>query len=199
MTKRILLAVPYVDVICPETMKSLYEVSVPPDVSVTLEFIHGYGCAHARNMAANLCLDGNYDDLWFVDSDIALPTDALIKLLACNCECAFGWYQQGVGLEHACVAKHHTEKRCYDCIPFDEWLDPQNTGIIDIDAAGFGCMLMKSFVLRAMKYPYFQFVEYPDKGVLSEDLFFCGNAKHLGIRMLCDTSLRCAHVKKITL
>ena len=52
----------------------------------------GYGCAMARNRIAADALNAHYDFVLMVDNDIALPPDALSRLLGHDCDFALGYY-----------------------------------------------------------------------------------------------------------
>ena len=70
-------------------------------------------------------------------------------------------------------------------------------GIIQVDAIGFACVLIKVSSLRKLKYPFFVYTEYEDTTVLSEDLYFCHIVRQNDLVMLCDTSLKIGHIKTI--
>jgi len=65
---------------------------------------------------------------------------------------------------------------------------PANS-IIDVDAIGFSCVLIRTFVFDLIPYPYFVYTEYSNRTTLSEDLYFCNMAKKCLFRIKCDTSL----------
>ena len=48
--------------------------------------------------------------------------------------------------------------------------------------------------LARIPKPWFSFVEYDDGQCLSEDLWFCENARRAGLTVWADTRVRCGHV-----
>jgi len=167
---------------------------VPGEVDMHIEFFTGYGCAQARNKAACRAIDGGYDAVLFLDSDQMIPIDTLEKLLACNTDISAGWAMQAVLDNRTNISKYDQGRMYYEFILRNEL----PAGVISVDAVGFACVLIKTSVLRKLPYPYFRYVEYPTRDVLSEDLYFCNTAKEHGFGILCDTSLKLGHVKSIT-
>ena len=66
--------------------------------------------------------------------------------------------------------------------------------LIEVDAVGFGAMLMRLDVLKRMEYPYFSF----DMGA-GEDIYFCVKAKEAGVRIWLDGSYRLGHIGEPTI
>jgi len=191
---RILIAVPSWEFVKTACIQSVYKMKTPNGVETTIEYIASYGVAPARNKAANMAVDGGYDYILFIDSDHIVPVDALEKLLSHDVDIVGGWYYGALNEQKTNIAFYHTDRMYYEPIIIDNL--PQ--GLVKVDAMGFGCILIKTAVLRMMRYPYFQYVEYDNRAVLSEDLFFCNVARRVhGISMFCDTSLKVEHAKTI--
>jgi len=70
--------------------------------------------------------------------------------------------------------------------------------VIEIKGGGLGCALIKADVFRKIgPNRWFQYIEYPNGSVLSEDLFFCHNARTVyGLKIFAHTAVRCGHVSK---
>ena len=81
MAKKILIAVPTFETIKPECFKSIYGLTRPEGYNLYFDYVSGYDCAKARNQIAKNSMAGHYDYVLMVDSDIQLPSDALIRLL----------------------------------------------------------------------------------------------------------------------
>lgn len=60
--------------------------------------------------------------------------------------------------------------------------------VFEIDAVGFGAMLMRREVLDKLEHPYFDFQR------CGEDLYFCVHAKKAGVKIWLDGSYRIAHI-----
>ena len=71
---------------------------------------------------------------------------------------------------------------------------PSNT-FMEIAACGFGCVLVKSEVIRAIGYPQFVYKSAIDhKDTISEDVYFCQKALEKGFKIYADTSIVCDHI-----
>jgi len=60
--------------------------------------------------------------------------------------------------------------------------------LFEIDAVGFGALLMRRQVLEGLEHPYFSFDH------CGEDLYFCVHAKLAGFRVWLDGSYRIGHI-----
>jgi FkbM family methyltransferase len=77
-------------------------------------------------------------------------------------------------------------------IPYEEI---RGQGLIEVDGCGFGCVLVKSEVIRAIGYPQFVYKSALDHAnTLSEDNYFCMKAKSLGFKIYADTNILCEHI-----
>jgi len=61
--------------------------------------------------------------------------------------------------------------------------------LIEVDAVGFGALLMRRDVLTRLEYPYFTF----ETGA-GEDIYFCVKAREAGIRVWLDGTYRLGHI-----
>jgi hypothetical protein len=67
---KVLIAVPTFETIAPECFKAIYELQGD---DLTFDFVRGYDCAKARNEIAKKALNGGFDYVLMVDSDIVIP------------------------------------------------------------------------------------------------------------------------------
>ena len=190
---RILIAIPASEYIKTECLKSIIAIDVPNNVTVDVEFVIGYGAAQSRNKAACKAIDLNYDYILFIDSDQIVPVDVLHKLLSCNSDISTGWSMMAINDERTNISIYNAPDMHYDFMLRKDVPE----GIIDVDAIGFSCILIKTSVFEKLKYPYFVYVEYSNRTILSEDLYFCNMAKQAGFKILCDTSLNIGHIKTV--
>lgn len=67
------------------------------------------------------------------------------------------------------------------------------TGIVEVDATGTGCMMIKREVLEQVKQPFIN--RYDDEGIrtLGLDIWFCRKAKELGFKVWVDLDERASH------
>jgi hypothetical protein len=75
----------------------------------------------------------------------------------------------------------------------NEFIAPIN-GLVEIAGCGFGCCLVKGEVFRSIEYPHFVYKSALDhKDTVSEDIYFCMQARHLGFKIWVDTTIKCDH------
>lgn len=188
--KTILVAIPTNKYIEPATFKSLWDLKVPEGYKLQFEYFYGYQIDQIRNLSAEW--GKNYDYLFSVDSDIILPRDTLEKFLAADKDVISGLYIQRIPNTHTL--------ELYETVPGGSgrnisYHKIRDKGIIEVGACGFGCVLIKSEVLRTMEYPHFVYKSALDHAhTLSEDVYFCNKARHLGFKIWADTSVKCDHV-----
>ena len=182
--KKILIAIPTARYIEPETFKSIYDLEVPEGYETEFQFFYGYNVDQVRNLIANWAQ--RYDYLFSVDSDIAMPIDTLKKLLAHDKDVVSGMYIQRLPGTHALELYGFGGRIPYDAI--------RGKGLVEIDGCGFGCVLVKSEVFRAVGYPQFVYHSAIDhKDTISEDTDFCNKAKSKGFKIFVDTTIKCNH------
>lgn len=137
-----------------------------------------------RNRAAAAALDGGFDYLMFLDSDMDWPVDALPRLKACGADiaCTDMW---GRGIPSVRIVSKGG-------LPVTDELAAGHE-VEDIDACGMGCTLIHAQLLKRMKEKiggplWFQASSH------SEDVSFCYLAKKLcGATIKCDFSMVAGH------
>jgi hypothetical protein len=153
-----------------------------------------------RNAVAQVCLDlPECDGVLWVDSDVKVPPNAILKLLmdaeAFGAEFITGIYHQRAGNHCPLIACYNpdTNKFAY----YTEW---QDNVIAPVDGCGFGfCYTARSVIQRIAEQPDFNEREkwFPDtrdvEGGLSEDFNFCLKAKRAGIQLWVTTAVQLGH------
>lgn len=202
---RVMIAVPTFESITPDTFKAIWDLEKPCECS--FEFVRGYDCATARNKIAQKTLDGGYDHVLMVDNDVTPPRDALVNLLSHGVDFVSGYYL------HRDHSNRPTDRTCV-CkladkggVPYfnypaeseytrDELRAMREGGehLVEIHGGGMGCALVRADVFRRTKYPWFDWVNYENRGMLSEDLYFCEKMRKRGIKRHVDTRVACGHL-----
>ena len=192
----LLIGVPtFDDCVCTETMKSIFYLDIDRFVKVDLEFVKGYDCAKARNDICRKALNGGYDFVLMVDGDVILPENAVERLIMCDSAVAFGWYRRGSNKSLTTAFNRHGDYSDDNCISVSQVLEAEEP--IRVRGSGMGCALIRTRYLHELDAPFFEYVTYPDGGVLSEDLYFCSKMRRSGKTMLLDPAVECKHVKKV--
>ena len=194
---RILIAVPTFESIYPDTYKSIYDLD-KGDHEVIFEFVRGYDCAAARNNIAKRAAALKTDYVMMVDNDVVLPKDALINLISHGKDVVTGYYAHRINNIYdgkSCVCRLG-EFNYTDMYTADELkeLREKEEYLIQIHGGGAGCILIRTDIFSRFDYPYYKWVNYPDGGVLSEDLYFCEQCKAHAIPIYADTRVSCGHI-----
>ena len=152
----------------------------------------------ARNVACMRALEHGFDWLFFLDSDVVPPPDAVPRLMAHRQPIVSGVYHRRSPPAGIPVMMK----------PVGQWLTryPANK-VIEVDVVGAGCLLIHRDVLQNMppQSPGRHWFDWrvDEKGLptttderppLSEDFTFCMWAKKHGYRILVDTSVQCQHI-----
>ena len=191
--KKILIAIPTAKYIECETFKSIYDLQIPDDCEVNFQYFYGYQIDQVRNLIAHWA--GGYDYLFSVDSDMKFTPDTLVKLLNHDKDIVSGLYIQR-NQNHILEVYKANDSGGNTNIPYDEIKDK---GLVEIEACGFGCVLIKSEVLRKIGYPQFVYKSAIDhKDTISEDIYFSRKAKENGFKIFADTSILCDHIGSTT-
>ena len=199
---KILIAVPTYENIYPDTFKSIYGLD-PGDHDLVFEFVRGYDVATARNRIAQLALDIKADYVLMVDNDVVLPEDVLLNMLEYDVDVCLGYYAHRdvdniyrgrvsickLGPFHYPLESEYTAKELAD-------LRKEGTHLIQIHGGGMGCALIKTDVFNRTPYPWFDWINYDNdnRGMLSEDLFFCERCHAANIPIYSDTRAGCGHL-----
>ena len=194
---KILIAVPTFENIKPECFKSIFGLTNPQDYNLYFDYVKGYDCARARNEIAKLALNYNFDYVLMIDSDVKVPKDTAVKLLECETDIALGWhYKKRTTNDQTIIydfGKDYTDENMIYGKTLSELTDP-----FDVKGGGMGIALVNVNVFRKMSYPYFRYVIYDDNTVLSEDLYFCTEARKHEINIKCNPTVKGNHIYEVS-
>lgn len=205
--KRIMIGITTAETVCNETMESIYNMDIPKDVETDLKIIHSYQVDKGRNDLALIAMNGKYDYIFFVDSDVILPKFALTKLYEANVDVINGTYprKQLVTLTSpnpfTTLYRHSDRNRTIYCPYFMPQSELPLEGVVPVDCAGLGCTLIKMDLFKTLPYPWFVYVneksaEKDGPYCIGEDMFFYRSCIRKGIQPYAEGSVRCGHVGK---
>ena len=193
LKKRILIAIPTARYIEPETFKSIYDLKLPDYIETDFQHFHGYRIDQVRNLIARWAT--HYDYLFSVDSDIAFEPSTLARLLEHDQDIVSGLYVQRK-FEKNILELYRKENDGVINIDYDTI---KNQGLVEVAGCGFGCVLIKSQVLKSVGYPQFEYHPALDHNeTVSEDLDFCFKAADRGYKIWADTAVKCRHIGQHT-
>lgn len=140
----------------------------------------------ARDKIAMDALASEVDWVMWLDSDIVYQPNIIQVLMGKNKDMITGIYHKRTAPYTPCIYKLEGDKlQAYTDYPEDK--------LFKVEAAGFGCMLMKSKVIKAV-YDKYGGCFFPVNGVGGEDLSFIRRAKECGVEVWCDSSVKCGHI-----
>ncbi|MCR5091025.1 MAG: hypothetical protein K6C08_16115 [Oscillospiraceae bacterium] len=205
---KILIAIPTFENITPDTYKSVYDLD-RGEHELLFEFVRGYDCATARNRIAQRALDLGTDYVLMVDNDVVLPRDTLLKLLDGAEEVNLGFYahrntDNRYGGRTCLCRLNQPDGTPYYNYPLESEYTPAELKAmaesgekkIHIHGGGMGCALIRTEVFRKVPYPWYDWVNYGDlnRGMLSEDLYFCELCRSYGVKVYGDVRAGCGHL-----
>ena len=205
---KILIAVPTFETIYPDTYKSLWELDKTGH-EVLFDSVRGYDVATARNRIAQMAMDLGTDYVLMVDNDVVLPRDALQKLLENAKDVNLGYYAHrdtdNIYRGNTCICKlMDSNGKEYYNFPLEseftakemKFLTDAGAKKLEVHGGGMGCALIRTEVFRTLKYPWYDWVNYSDdnRGMLSEDLYFCVQCRDNGIPIYADVRVGCGHL-----
>lgn len=174
-----------------------------PDVEVAFVWRDGFpiaGCLHcyketekygdARNYFAERALEMGMTHLFMVDSDMgSTKPGMLIKMLEADRDLVAPLFMRR-SEPYDILAMRSLGNGNYKTISVAEARSKQ---LVEVDAVGFGCVLLKTALLKDMKFPYFHW-ETVKGAHLPEDLNFCRKVKRAGGRIFVDTAIHLDHI-----
>lgn len=145
---------------------------------------------HNRWLAGQQAIKTQCDYLWLVDNDMAFPPDALLRLLAAKKDLIGAAYNSRV-LPRRTVVK--TQDETGATIVPDAATFPPHPFVCH--ALGSGCKLVRVEALSRIPQPWFA-LEWDATGALSktDDVWFCEQAKKVGIETWCDPTIDVRHI-----
>lgn len=205
---KILVAVPTFETIYPDTYKSIWDLDRDGH-EVLFDSARGYDVATARNKIAQKALDLETDYVLMVDNDVVLPENALKLLLEDARHVNLGFYahrdKDNLYSGRTCICKlrdengkeyyHYPKESEYSAGEMKALADAGETKI-EVHGGGMGCALIRTETFRKASYPWYDWVNYGDanRGMLSEDLYFCSLCRTSGMKIYADVRVGCGHL-----
>lgn len=198
---KILIAIPTMDGIKPEVFKAIYGLDRNGQ-ELVFDYVKGYDTATARNHIGKQAISEKADYVLMVDSDTVIPGDTLVNFMEDMKDICLGYYPQKItrfdpieDANKSCLCKlgefNYTSQ-----ITMEDFKTMRENGVhkIQIHGGGFGCAMIKTELFEKMDFPWFDWVNYEDGQLLSEDLYFCEKCKEYDIPIYADTRIQCGHI-----
>lgn len=196
MNKKTLIAVPAHEMIHARFAESLMNLEKPAGTGFAM--ITNTLIYTARNLIAYEAVKAGFDQVLWLDSDMIIPSDALIRLsddMTDGRELVSALYFTRKDPFVPCIHSDITWE-----IKSDGWVntsgdiykDYPRDQVFEIAGCGFGCVMTSAALLKKMidKYgaPF-----YPLMG-MGEDTSFCFRAGKDGVKMYCDSRVKVGHI-----
>lgn len=146
----------------------------------------------SRNQTVRDLMEGRPDYIFFMDSDMIFAKETLVDLIKQDKDIISGVYCQKVPPHNPILKMYNEKEKRYQSL----WTYPRGS-IFTVDAAGCGCLLVKSKVFKDLKKPYFYWDkpmgDMTNKGSVSEDIYFCAKARKAGYKIHVHGGMDCGH------
>jgi hypothetical protein len=216
----VMIGIPSVGHIDPEWITTYHALQKPQKAGGTPDWVEAFVMrdviSRARNLLVETLLNPQHvakhnavqnernelipashsaDWLFFLDDDILPQPDVLLRMLSHNVPIVSGLYVSRLP-PHSPVAYRQVRP---DGEP-DRYLPVGRiaSGLQEVDATGAGCLLVKREVFERMRsagVPWFQYICDTDLSrYVSEDIYFCEQARKLGYPILLDSKAQCGHI-----
>ena len=169
---------------------------IRPDDAVLLTPVTDGPLDTVRNELVQQAIIHNCDHIFWCDTDQIYPADTMPRMIAHNLPVV--------------VAKVHRRKPPYDAllkrvnpdagdinhpyidISVEEWAYSTER-VIEVDATGFGCVLIRMEVFNAIAPPWFLYDLYVHPPV-GEDVYFWRKVQGAGYRVMVDLDIDIKHL-----
>lgn len=194
---KILIAIPMLNTVNVNFLTSLLCLQGNGNTQFAVEI--GSLVYMARNKLAARAVEGKYDYILWLDSDMVLPPDVgkrLVQQAMLGRDYVSGLYFKRGLPTHPIIYQDIVWERGEDGIikhgaePFMEYPKDQ---VFQIAGSGLGCCLMKVDIIKQVVSSFMQ-PPFDPLPALGEDFSFCWRLNKLGIKMWCDSRVKCGHV-----
>ena len=191
-----LIGIPCMSMVHTDFMDSFIKLQKPPGTSYTIiknTLIHD-----SRAIIAQNAIEAGFDRVFWMDSDMIFPPDALVQLSAdmdTGIEFVSGLYvsRRPPNIRPVTYKRmwyEVKEDNTYEAGAVNYYDYPE--GLSEVEATGFGCCLTSVDLLKRVGDKWgAMFQPIPCMG---EDLSFCWRAKEMGVKMYLDSRVKCGHI-----
>lgn len=147
--------------------------------------------AVVRNDIVEQAIGRGCTHLLFMDTDQTYPPDMIERLVSHDKDIVGAKVHIRYPPFHPTLFKYDSDVDDYYIVPDSEWRVPQ---LMEVEATGTGCILIKTDVFLNIEYPWFEFTKNKDGKIVGEDISFCRKVRSAGYKIYVDTSINCGHI-----
>ena len=149
-----------------------------------------YGVAQARNRLARKALDGGYDKLLMLDSDMIYPEDTIKHLLDPDVPIVIGCARYKNDSGRAPIFTGVQDDTGSDAWVWDK-IPPSRFGF---NSGGLACAMIDVSLFARIPFPWFVWEERSNGSYWGEDIGFYDRLRAIGIRPQADGRVKCGHI-----
>ena len=192
---KILVAIPCMDMVHTAFMDALLRLQ--PVGYTEFAITSSSLIYNARNLLAQRAVDGGFDRILWLDSDMVFAPDLLIKLSADMDEgrdfVSALYFRRKNKIAPVIFKSTGYTQNGRELTPFAECFeDYQKDSVFKVAGCGFGAAIMSVKLVKQIYAEYgAPFTPQPGFG---EDISFCIRCEQSGIPMYCDSRIKVGHV-----
>lgn len=183
-----------------QTCMSLMSLKLPANTMIKYHLIGSCLVYDAREKIINFAENVNADWILYIDSDMVLPSDCLLKFVNAKLENKEIEIMGGM-----CFKRTPPFQPCFYTKArinpetkkplLESPIDFPETGLIEVEGIGMACTFIRKSAWKKVKEKHESpFFPYPGVG---EDLSFCIRARMAGIKMYTDLSINVGHMAQM--
>lgn len=164
-----------------------------PDGTLTIT-VHGQSPAKSRNLIIEQALKNDCTHILFVDDDMVLAVDTLLRLEKHNENIVSALYLLRMFPHRpAAFDKTYDNGKCKFMS-----LDADKEGLVEVVNCGLGCVLIATDVFRILDPPWVRLGEI-ESDEWCDDIGFFNRCREAGFKIFCDTATTVGHMSNLTI
>jgi hypothetical protein len=184
--KKIAILVPTKDVVYSHfsfSLANIIKTSVQSGLDVDVFFDQSTILINQREYLVNKAIESHSDYMFWMDSDMYLPSTTILRLLAHNEDIVCGNYMKR--------APQFKTVAYTDTTDWDSWVPlVKEDELVEVEGVGLGCCLMKTDIFKKLKRPFFEYNYQPKtKDWGGEDFMLQKKLREQGYKIYLDMVL----------
>ena len=182
--------------VAPEWAIALASIAYPMNLNRHFFATKGEEIDKFRNGAVDYAIQKEAKYLFFIDDDVAIPSQAL-RVLIYHLENADPKVMVIGGIY--CAKTTPTEPIVYKKNGEGAFWQWKRNEVFECSGIGTGCMLIKTELFKHLSKPYFKTLDVfseedeSKRLMMTDDLYFCKKVTDAGFKILADGSVLCVH------
>ena len=186
-----LIAIPCMETVHTDFAKSMVDLTRNAPEETYVCFKKSSLIYDSRNLLSLTAMEGEYDRVLWLDSDMVFPPDTLVKMLQTmkekDLDVLTGVYFKRMAPYRPVLYDEMNE----DGTVYTEFKDIPD-GLFEVGGCGFGCVLMKTDIIFEISARFSEL--FSPIGRIGEDISFCWRARQCGYKIVCDPKISLGHV-----